>query len=209
MTGDDPVADGLVTSLARPGGNVTGGSNQAIDLNPRRLELLRKLLPQAKVVALLVDPRNANNQRVMREMQEAAAAKGVQLHVVKASSDSEIDGAFDILAQSKIDALFVDADGYFLRRREQIVALAARHAVPAVYAYRDFAVAGGLISYGLSLTPVMRAVGAYSGKILKGAKPADLPVIRPTSFEFICKLETTEPHRFRFNPLHQMPGLNT
>lgn len=192
MLGDDPVADGLVASLARPGGNVTGVSILAVDLNPKRLELLKELLPRARVVALLVDPRNPNNQHVMREMQEAAATKGVQLHVMKASSESDIDGAFDILAQSRVDALFVDTDGYFNSRREQIVALAARHAVPAFYAYRDFAAAGGLISYGPSLTAAMREVGVYSSMILKGIKPADLPVVQPTSFELVINLKTAQ-----------------
>jgi putative tryptophan/tyrosine transport system substrate-binding protein len=192
MLGDNPVADGLVASIARPDGNVTGVSILAVDLNPKRLELLKELLPRARVIALLVDPRNANNQRVMREMQEAAQAKGVQLRVLKASSESEIDAALDSLAQRQIEALFVDTDGYFNSRREQIVALAARHAVPAIYAYRDQAAAGGLISYGPSLTEANRQVGMYSGMILKGAKPADLPVVQPTSFELIVNLKTAK-----------------
>lgn len=190
LLGDDPVADGLVASIARPGGNVTGVSNLAVDLNPKRLELLKELLPQARNIALLVDPRNANNQRVMREMQEAARAKAVQLHVVKASSDSEIDAAFDILAQQQVEALFVDTDGYFVSRRERIVALAARHAIPTIYAYRDFATAGGLISYGPSLMAAMRQVGTYSAMILKGAKTGDLPVVQPTLFELVVNLKT-------------------
>jgi putative ABC transport system substrate-binding protein len=192
MLGDDPVADGLVASLARPGGNVTGVSNLAVDLNPKRLELLRELLPRAKVVALLVDPRNPNNQRVMREMQEAAAAIGVQLHLVTASSESEIDSAFDTLAQSKVDALFVDNDSYFNSHREQMVGLAARQAIPGIYAYRDFATAGGLISYGPSITGAMRQVGVYSSMILKGAKPADLPVVQPNTFELVVNLKTAK-----------------
>jgi putative ABC transport system substrate-binding protein len=128
----------------------------------------------------------------MREIQEAARAKAVQLHVLKATSESEIDAAFDSLAQQQVEALFVDTDGYFNSRREQIVALAARHAVPAIYAYRDFAAAGGLISYGPSLTGAMRQVGIYSSMILKGAKPADLPVVQPTSFELIVNLKTAK-----------------
>lgn len=190
MLGDNPVADGLVASLARPGGNVTGVSILAVDLNPKRLELLKELLPRTGVIALLVDPRNANNERVMREMQEAAQAKGVQLRVLKASSESQINAAFDSLTQQQVEALFVDTDGYFNSRREQIVALAARHAVPAIYAYRDFVVDGGLLSYGPSLTAANRQVGVYSSMILKGARPADLPVVQPTSFELIVNLKT-------------------
>jgi putative tryptophan/tyrosine transport system substrate-binding protein len=192
MLGDDPVADGLVASLARPGGNVTGVSILAVDLNPKRLELLKELLPRARVIALLVDQRNPNNQRVMQDMHEAARAKEVQLHILKAGSESEIDAAFDTLARQPVEALFVDTDGYFTSRREQIVALAARHAVPAIYAYRDFAMAGGLISYGPSLSAAMRQVGAYTGMILRGAKPGDLPVVQPTSFELIINLKTAK-----------------
>jgi len=190
LLGDDPVAYGLVASLARPGGNATGISILAIDLNPKRLELLRELLPRAGVIALLVDPRNVNKPQVMREIEEAARAKGMQFQVLNASSDNEINTAFDILAHRQVEALFVDADGYFVSRREQIVALAARHTVPAIYAYRDFVAAGGLISYGPSLPAANRQVGIYSGMILKGAKPADLPVVQPTSFELIVNLKT-------------------
>jgi putative ABC transport system substrate-binding protein len=190
--GDDPVAEGLVASLARPGGNVTGSSNLAVDLNPKRLELLRELLPQAGRIALLVDPRNPNNPRVMREMQEAARAKGVRLHILKASSETEIDAAFVSLAERPADAVFVDTDGYFLTLREQIVSLAARHAVPAIYAYREFSMAGGLISYGQSITAAFRQNGIYTGGILKGAKPADLPVLQPTTFELVLNLKTAK-----------------
>src|SRR5260370_1941624 len=139
--------------------------------------------PRAGVVALLGDPRNANKKHVMREIQEAARAK-----VLKASKQSEINATFDSLDQQQNEALFVDADGYFNNRREQIVAWAARPTVPAIYAYRDFAAAGGLISYGPSLTAANRQVGIYSGMILKVAKPADLPVVQSTSFELIVNL---------------------
>jgi putative ABC transport system substrate-binding protein len=192
LLGDDPVADGFVASLARPGGNVTGINILSVDLNPKRLELLKELLPRAGVIALLVDPRNANKQRVMREMTDAARAKGVEFRVLKATSDNEINAAFDSLAQQQVEVLFVDADGYFSNRREQIVALAARHTVPAIYAYRDFVEAGGLISYGPSLTAAHRQVGIYSGMILKGAKPADLPVVQPTSFELVINAQTAK-----------------
>lgn len=190
VVGDDPVAGGLVASLARPGGNVTGVSILSPELNPKRLELLKELLPHARIIGLLVDPRNRNHQLVLREMEEAARAKGVQVHVVKASSDSEIDAAFEVLVQHRIDALFVDSDAYFDFRRDQIVALAARHAIPAIFAYPSFTTAGGLISYGPSLISAYRQLGIYSAIILKGAKPSDLPVVQPTSFELIVNLRT-------------------
>jgi len=192
LLGDDPVEYGLVASLARPGGNATGVSILAVDLNPKRLELLRELLPRAGAIAVLVDPRNANKPHVMPEIEEAARAKGMKFEVLNASSDTEIDAAFDRLSQLHVEALFVDADGYFASRREQIVALAARHAVPAIYAYRDFAAAGGLISYGPSLAAASRQVGIYSGMILKGARPADLPVEQPTKFELVINLKTAK-----------------
>ena len=192
LLGDDPVEYGLVASLARPGGNATGVSILAVDLNPKRLELLRELLPRAGAIAVLVDPRNANKPHVMPEIEEAARAKGMKFEVLNASSDNEIDAAFDRLSQLHVEALFVDADGYFASRREQIVALAARHAVPAIYAYRDFAAAGGLISYGASLAAASRQVGIYSGMILKGARPADLPVEQPTKFELVINLKTAK-----------------
>ena len=176
MIGGDPVEDGLVASLARPGGNLTGVSILSIELMPKRLELLSELVPQARVIALLVNPNNPNAERMMRDVQEAARAKGVQLHILKAGTESEIDAAFASLVQLHAGALVVAGDPFFNSRREQLVALAARHAVPAIYEWREFAAAGGLISYGPSLTAAYRQVGIYAGKILKGAKPADLPV---------------------------------
>ena len=191
-TGGDPVADGLVASLARPGGNLTGVSFLIIELNPKRFELLSELVPQAKVIALLVNPNLRTTEREMRDVQEAARANGVQLHILKASTESEIDAAFAALVQRQAGALIVAADTFFFSRREQIVALAARHAVPAIYEWREFATAGGLISYGPSLTAVSRQVGIYAGKILKGAKPADLPVLQPTTFELVINLKTAK-----------------
>jgi putative ABC transport system substrate-binding protein len=190
MIGDDPVAEGLVASLARPGGNVTGVNMLSADLAPKRLELLKELVPRARRIGLLVDPRNPTTQRVVGELEEAAKAKAVQLRVVRASSDAEIDAAFEIVAEQRFDALFVNADGYFESRRERIVPLAARHAIPAIYAYRDFVTSGGLISFGPSLRDAMRQVGVYSAMILKGAKPSDLPVVQPTLFELIVNLRT-------------------
>jgi putative ABC transport system substrate-binding protein len=184
--GGDPVGGGLVASLARPGGNLTGVSFIPNELTAKRLELLSELVPQAGVIALLVNPTNAaNTERVIRDVQEAARTKGLQLHVLKASSESEIDTAFASLVQLHAGALVVGADPFLSGRREQLVALASRHAVPAIYAWREFAASGGLISYGASLTAAYRLVGTYAGKVLKGAKPADLPVQQPTTFELV------------------------
>jgi putative ABC transport system substrate-binding protein len=186
----DPVDENLVASLARPRGNLTGISLSTAELMPKRLELLSEVVPQAKAIALLVNPNSPQTERVMRDMQEAADAKGVHLYILKADGDSEIDAAFASLAQLQAGALAVGADPLFTSRREQIVALAARHAVPAIYDERNFATAGGLISYGSSLTGVYRQVGLYAGKILKGAKPSDLPVQLPTIFELVINLKT-------------------
>jgi putative ABC transport system substrate-binding protein len=187
--GADPVGDGLVASLARPGGNLTGVS-LADDLTAKRLELLSELVPRARVIALLVNPNNARVERVIRDVQEAARTKGLQLHVLKARSESEIDAAFASLVQLHAGALVVGADPFLSSRREQLVALASRRAVPSIYAWREFAASGGLISYGPSLTSAYRLVGAYAGKVLKGAKPADLPVLQPTTFELVINLKT-------------------
>jgi len=191
--GGDPVAGGLVASLARPGGNLTGVSFIPNELTAKRLELLSELVPQAGVIALLVNPTSgANIERVIRDVQEAARTKGLQLHVLKASSESEIDTAFASLVQLHAGALVVGADPFLSGRREQLVALASRHAVPAIYAWGEFADSGGLISYGSSLTAAFRLVGAYAGKVLKGAKPADLPVQQPTIFELVINLKAAK-----------------
>jgi putative ABC transport system substrate-binding protein len=192
FTTSDPVAEGLVASLARPGGNLTGFSLLAGELMPKRLELLTELVPQAKVIAWLMNPASPRAGRAIIYMQEAARAKGVQLPILKASTESEIDAAFASLVQLYAGAPVVVADAFFNSRREQIVALAARYAVPAIYEWREFAVAGGLISYGTSLTTVDRQVGGYVGKILKGAKPADLPVQQPTTFELVINIKTAK-----------------
>jgi putative tryptophan/tyrosine transport system substrate-binding protein len=191
--GGDPVKDGLVTNLARPGGNLTGVSQLGDEgLTAKRLELLSELVPLAGVIALLVNPNNSTAERVIQEVQQAAPTKGVQLHVLKASSENEIDTAFASLAQLHAGALIVGADPFLTSRREQFVALASRHAVPSIYAWREFAASGGLISYGASLTSALRLVGHYAGKILKGAEPADLPVQQSTTFELVINLKTAE-----------------
>jgi putative tryptophan/tyrosine transport system substrate-binding protein len=190
--GGDPVGDGLVASLARPRGNLTGVSFVADELTAKRLELLSELVPRAGVIALLVNPNNATAERVIRGVQEAARTKGLQLHVLKAGSESEIDTAFAFLVQLHAGALVVGADPFLSSRREQLVALASRSAVPSIYAWREFAASGGLISYGASLTSAFRLVGHYTGEVLKGAKPADLPVQQPTTFELVINLKTAK-----------------
>jgi putative ABC transport system substrate-binding protein len=189
--GGDPVAIGLVASLARPGGNVTGVSWLGGELTSKRLELVSELVPHARAIALLVNPNNPQG-RLVQEMQEAARAKGVQLTILYASSESEIEVAFASLAQGTADALVVTAEPFINSRREQIVALAARHAVPAIYGIREYAAAGGLISYGASLSAAYRQVGIYAGTILKGAKPADLPVQQSAIFELVVNLNTAK-----------------
>jgi len=186
----DPVALGLVASLARPGGNVTGFSLLSVELTPKRLELVSELVPWAGVIALLVNPNNPQTEGVVRDVQEAARAKRVELPVLKAGVDSEIDAAFASLVQQQAGALVVQADAFFTSRRGKLVALAARKGVPAIYALREFTAAGGLISYGSSLTDTWRQVGVYAGKILNGTKPADLPIQRPTTFELVVNLKT-------------------
>jgi putative tryptophan/tyrosine transport system substrate-binding protein len=192
IAGNDPVRQGLVASLARAGGNLTGVSLLTRELHPKRLELLSELVPQAKVIALLVNPTILASERMMPAVQEAAQANGVQLLVLKASTESEINAAFGSLVHRQAGALIVSSDAFFFGRREQIVALASHLSVPAIYDARDFATAGGLISYGASPTAIFRQAGIYTGKILKGAKPADLPVLQPTTFELVINLETAK-----------------
>jgi putative ABC transport system substrate-binding protein len=187
--GGDPVEQGLVASLARPGGNLTGVSVLATELNPKRFELLSELVPQAGVVGLLVNPNSPNAERVMRDVQEAARAKGMQLHILKCRTEGEIDVAFATLVQQHAGALLVVGDPLTFSRREQ---LAARHAVPVIYEAREFAEAGGLISYGTSRPAAWHQVGIYLGKILNGAKPADLPVHQSTKFELVVNLNTAK-----------------
>jgi len=186
----DPVERGLVASLARPGGNLTGVSLINVELMPKRLELISELVPQAGVIAVLVNPNNANTERITRDMKEAARAKGVQIAILKAGTESEIDAAFANLVQLHAGALIVMGDPLFVNGRDQLVALSSRHAVPAIYQSREYAASGGLISYGTSFTAAFREVGVYVGKILNGAKPVDLPVQQPTTFELVVNLKT-------------------
>jgi putative ABC transport system substrate-binding protein len=191
-TGADPVELGLVSSFARPGGNLTGVTILTAELMPKRLELLSELVPQAGVIALLVNPNSPVAERVIRAVQEGARARGVQLHILKAGAEGEFETAFASLIQLQAGALLVGNDPFFFSRGDQLVALAARHAVPAMYEWREFAAAGGLISYGTSLAAIYRLAGIYVGKILNGAKPADLPVQQPTTFELVVNLETAK-----------------
>jgi putative ABC transport system substrate-binding protein len=192
MAGGDPVELGLVDSFAKPGGNLTGFTIVSAELMPKRLELLSELVPQAGVIALLVNPNNATAERVVTDVQEAARARRVQLHILKSSTEGALETAFASLAQLQAGALLVGTDSFFFNRRDQLVALAARHAVPVMYEWRGFVASGGLISYGTSLTAVFRQVGVYVGRILKGAKPSDLPVQRPTTFELVVNLKTAK-----------------
>src|SRR6516225_8108153 len=189
VVGTDPVELGLVASLARPGGNLTGASMLMTALNPKRLELLSELVSRAKMIALLVNPDYSGAEEMMRETQEAAHARGLQLHIVKARTEGEIDAAFATLVQLHTDALVVGNDTFFDGRREQLVEMAARHAIPAIFGWRVFAAAGGLISYGPSVASAYRQAGAYIGRILSGDKPADLPVQQPTKFELVINLK--------------------
>jgi putative ABC transport system substrate-binding protein len=190
--GADPVEFGLVASLARPGGNLTGVSALLVELMAKRFDLLSELVPAARVMALLVNPNNPNTDRAIRYAQEVAGAKRVQLLILKTGSEGEIDAAFASLVRPKADGLVVSSDPFFDSQREQLVALAARYGVPAIYEWREFAAAGGLISYGPSLAALFRQVGTYVGKILNGAKPADLPVQQPTTFELVVNLTTAK-----------------
>jgi putative ABC transport system substrate-binding protein len=186
----DPVAAGLVASLARPGGNLTGFSPFQFELMPKRLELLTELVPQARVIALLVNPDDPSAEGLIGDMQEAARTKAVQLPILKASTEGEIDAAFTTLAQLPAGALVVSPDPLFSSRRAHLVELASRHAVPAIYPWPELPAAGGLISYGANITALYRQAGIYAGRILKGAKPADLPVQQPTTFELVVNLNT-------------------
>jgi len=188
--GADPVQSGLVASLNRPGGNVTGLSSMNTDLIGKRLGILHELLPVAARFAVLVDPNAANAESTITDAQAAAAAIGRQIEVLTASSNREIDAAFASLVQKRIEVLLVSPHTLFFNRRVQLVTLGVRHAAPAIYPTREFVEAGGLMSYGSSVPDIQRQVGIYVGRILKGEKPADLPVVRPTKFELVINLQT-------------------
>jgi ABC-type uncharacterized transport system substrate-binding protein len=188
--GSDPVETGLVVSLNRPGGNVTGATFLSVELGAKRLELLRDLLPKIASIGLLVNPNNPNAAVQTKEMQVATTALGLQLNIVSAGSQSDFDNAFETLVGQRTDALVLSADPFFFSHRDQLVALAMRSPVPAIYYAREFALAGGLISYASSFGDSFRQAATYVGRILKGEKPADLPVLQPTKFELVINLKT-------------------
>jgi putative ABC transport system substrate-binding protein len=190
--GGDPVEMGLVASLNRPGGNITGVNFLTGELGAKRLEVLHELVPAATELATLVNHQNPSSGAQLRDMQQAASRVGVQLAVVAATTEAEFETAFTRLIQQQVGALIVSSDPFFNSRREQLVALAARHAIPAMYEWREFAAAGGLMSYGTSLADGYHQVGIYTGKILSGAKPGDLPVVQSTRVELVINLKTAK-----------------
>jgi putative ABC transport system substrate-binding protein len=188
---EDPVQQGLVTSLARPGGNATGINWFAGEVLAKRLRLLHDLVPKAVRVAVLVNPTNVSlAESTIRDVQQAASTMGLQIRILNASTIGEIEAAFAAFAHERPDALFVGPDAFFASRRVQFATLTARDRIPAAYGTRDAVEAGGLMSYGTDLADMFRQVGVYTGKILKGAKPADLPVLQSTKFEFVINLQT-------------------
>ena len=188
----DPVKIGLVASLNRPGGNLTGVASLNMEVGPKQLELLRELIPTATIIALLVNPTNPGISGDLRAMKAAASTLGLQLHVLQASTDRDFDTVFATLVQLRADALVISPDVFFTTQGEQLAALSLRHPVPAIYEYRPFVAAGGLISYGSDETEYYRLVGIYAGKILKGEKPVDLPVVQSTKVGLIINLKTAK-----------------
>ncbi len=190
LVSEDPVKLGLVASLARPGGNLTGVNFFTGELTAKRLELLRALVPAAVRVAVLVNPANPNAETILRDVEAAARSMGLQIQVVRASASREINASFATLVRDRADALFVGGDAVFVSRRVQLATLAARYAVPAIYSAREFPEVGGLMSYGSNLAVGWREVGVYAGRILKGAKPADMPVLQASKLELVINAET-------------------
>jgi putative ABC transport system substrate-binding protein len=190
--GVDPVKLGLIASFNRPGGNVTGVNTLSPALEAKRLGLLREMVPQAATIAVLLNPTNPDADLQQRDIQTAATAMGQHLRIFNASSEADVEAAFVGIVQQRADALLVGNDVFFVNRREQIVALAARHAIPAIYTFRIFAESGGLMSYSTDLVEVYRQIGFYVGRVLKGEKPAELPVVQPTKFEFVINLKTAK-----------------
>jgi putative ABC transport system substrate-binding protein len=191
-TGVDPVATGLVASLNRPGANLTGIANLATELPPKQLQLLRGLLPNATVFGVLADPAFPATPSIITDLQAAARTLGLQLIVRNARADSDVETAFVTFSQQRVDAIFVCVSTFYIRLTEQLPALAARHALPAIYPYREFALAGGLMSYGSSVGYAYHEAGIYAGRILKGEKPADLPVVQASKLELVINLKTAK-----------------
>jgi len=189
-TAADPVAVGLVDSLSRPSGNATGVNIYLSHLGAKRLELLRELVPNAAVIGMLVNPNFPDAESQSKDVKEAARTLGQQVHIVNANSEGDFNQAFATFIEMKADALLISLDAFFLSRREQLVALAARHKIPAIYFSRDFVLVGGLMSYGSDIANSYRQAGIYAGRILKGAKPGDLAVVQPTKFDLVINLKT-------------------
>jgi putative ABC transport system substrate-binding protein len=192
ISATDPVKDGLVASIARPGGYLTGVSNLNAQMVQKRLEILREALPDATVIGLLVNPTNPNTEENLIEAQEAARLMGRKLLVVKASAASDFIAAFDILVQQRAGALVIAGDPFFYSKSEQLAELTVHHSIPAIYQLRDFAVAGGLFSYGASLADAFRLMGIYVGRIVKGDKPSELPVQQQTNYDLVINLKTAK-----------------
>jgi putative tryptophan/tyrosine transport system substrate-binding protein len=188
----DPVKSGLVTSLNRPGGNITGTAGLTSELDAKRLELLHDLMPKAGVIGVLVNPNRPAYEGELRELEATADRMKLKLVVEKAGAESDIDRALETLTRERVGALLVTADPFFNSRRSQVITLATRYAIPAIYQWREFAAAGGLMSYGPSILAAYHQAGLYVGRILKGAKPADLPVVMPTTFELVINLKTAK-----------------
>jgi putative tryptophan/tyrosine transport system substrate-binding protein len=191
-TADDPIRLGLVASLNRPGGNMTGVSNLLVALGSKQLGLLRELAPGTTAIAALINPNFPGTERQLRDLEAAARVHGLQIMVLRAATEPDIDGAFVSMGQLAGAALLVAADPFLIARRDHIVALAARHAIPAIYPVREFAVAGGLMSYGTDFAGSYRQAGIYTGRIVRGEKPADLPVQQSTKFEFVINFKTAK-----------------
>jgi putative ABC transport system substrate-binding protein len=197
---DDPVASGLVASLGRPGANITGTSNLSTEMESKRFGLLHAVVPQAAMIGVLLNPTFPSTANQLREMQAAAHTFGLQVIVMQASTDHDIDTSFASLVQHQADALLVGNDSFFNMRRDQLAALAARYSLPAIYSFPEFTVAGGLMSYGIDLADTYRQIGNYAGRVLKGAKPADLPVLQPSKFKFVINIKTAKALGLKIDP---------
>jgi putative tryptophan/tyrosine transport system substrate-binding protein len=192
VTGSDPVEQGLVSSLSRPGGNLTGATTLSVELGQKRLELLHELVPKATQIAVLLNPTGPNLESVSRDLQVASRTMGLPIHIFHASSEGDFEATFARLVQQKADGLLIGTDTFFNSQSRKLAALTVRHSIPAIYQYREFAAAGGLLSYAGSITDAYRLVGVYAGRILKGEKPSDLPVQQSTKVELFVNLKTAK-----------------
>jgi putative ABC transport system substrate-binding protein len=198
--GSDPVQIGLAATYSRPGGNATGINTLLVTLGPKRLGLLHDLVPQAAQMGMLVNPAFPQVTQQITDVRKAARSIGLEIQVFQAGTESEIDTAFETMAKGRVAALVLGADPFYDTRRDKLVGLAAHYAIPAMYYLREFAAAGGLISYGIDLPDAYRQLGVYTGRVLKGEKPADLPVLQPTKFEFVINLQTARALKIEVPP---------